>query len=255
MRLSRIAVTIALSGCAGYQQYRDAQSAFEQGRPEQGVAKLREAMNAAPGNTEYRRLYFSERETRVESALSDAQRASELGAFDIAREKLERAAIIDPGNTRVAQARARIDVDQPHWKAIESATALAHEDKPGSLDEAIVHTRQVLSEDPQLSPRLVAVASAAAKAGRHLRPPDGRIAEVACHLQDSRLVDLHECLATAGLRIAQAGLWPELHDRARREARHSRDDVCDEQANRGRLAARSFHEPARSNGCWTTTRC
>ena len=139
---------IVLNGCAGYQQYRDAQSAFEQGRPERGVAKLREAMDAAPGNTEYRRQYFSERETRVESALSDAQRASELGAFDIAKEKLELAVRIDPGNTRVAQARARIDVDQPHWKTIESATALAREDKPGSLDEAIGRTRQVLSEDP-----------------------------------------------------------------------------------------------------------
>ena len=147
-----LACTLGLSGCAGYQQYRDAQTAFEQGQTEQGVAKLREAMKAAPGNIEYRRLYFAERETNVESALSDAQRASELGAFDLARQSLDRAAHIDPDNTRVAQMRTRLDDDEPHWKAVATATVLARDDSPANLNEAITHTRQVLSEDPNFRP-------------------------------------------------------------------------------------------------------
>jgi len=142
----------ALSGCAGYQDYRDAQAAFAQGQAEQGVAKLHDAMVAAPGNTEYRRLYFSEREAKVTALLSDAQRASELGAFDIARQNLDRAAHIDPENARVTQARARIEVDEPHWKSVEAATAVARDGKPGSLDAAITQTRQVLSEDVNFRP-------------------------------------------------------------------------------------------------------
>ncbi len=147
-----IACVALLSACAGNQQYRDARAAFDQGKSEQGVTKLREAMAADPGNPEYRRLYFSERETSVNSLLSDAQRASELGAFDVARQTLDRAAHIDPENTRVAQARAQADVDEPHWKAVDSAAALAREDKPGSLDAAIVRARQVLSEDSNFRP-------------------------------------------------------------------------------------------------------
>jgi general secretion pathway protein D len=146
------ACALALSGCAGYQNYRDAQTAFANGESEQGVAKLREAMAADPGNAEYRRAFFSEREARVQSALSDAQRASELGAFDLVRQNLARAAQIDPSNVRVAQARARVDGDEGHWRIVDTAIALAREDKPGNLETAIARVRQVLSEDPNFRP-------------------------------------------------------------------------------------------------------
>ena len=147
-----MAWALSLGGCAGYQDYREAQAAFGRGQSEQGMAKLHDAMVTAPDNNEYRRQYFSEREARVEAALGDAQRASELGAFDVARQALDRVRLIDPENTRAAQARARIDGEEAHWNAVQSATLLAREGKPASLDTAIARARQVLSEDANYRP-------------------------------------------------------------------------------------------------------
>lgn len=143
---------LPLGGCAGYQQYREAQSAFGKGQADAGLAKLREAMAADPGNAEYRKLYFTKRETEINVLLAEAQRASDQGAFDLARQALDRAERVEPENGRVAQARSRVDVDEAHWKAVAAAVALAKDEKNGHLDEAIQRTRQVLSEDPNFRP-------------------------------------------------------------------------------------------------------
>ena len=116
-----------------------------EGQPEPGLAKLHQAMEQNPSNNEFRRSYFTQRETTVNGLLRDAEFALELGEFMAAREAFAKAARLDPSNTRAAGGAARTEVAERHWKALDASTVLARQ---GNLDAAISKARQVLSENP-----------------------------------------------------------------------------------------------------------
>ncbi|HJV95253.1 MAG TPA: secretin N-terminal domain-containing protein, partial [Albitalea sp.] len=140
-----VLAALSLAGCAGYQAFREGQSQLADGNTEAGLAKLHEAMEKDPANNEYRRSYFTQRETAVNAAVREAERALELGGFAAARQAYERAAKLDPGNQRVAGGLDRTAVAERHWASLDAAAALARE---GKVDAAVTKVQQVLSESP-----------------------------------------------------------------------------------------------------------
>jgi general secretion pathway protein D len=138
-------VLVLLVGCTGYQAYRDGQARLAEGQTEPGLAKLREAMDSDPGNIDYRRGYFAQRETAVNGLLREADLALGLGDFATARQALDKIARLDPGNARIAPGRDRVATAERHWKTLDAAVVEA---KEGNLDGAIAKTQQVLSENP-----------------------------------------------------------------------------------------------------------
>jgi len=138
-------VALLICGCAGYQAFREGQAHLAEGQPEPGLAKLHQAMEQNPSNNEFRRSYFTQRESAVNGLLRDAEFALELGEFMAAREAFAKAARLDPSNTRAAGGAARTEVAERHWKALDASTVLARQ---GNLDAAISKARQVLSENP-----------------------------------------------------------------------------------------------------------
>jgi len=140
-----IAALVLLAGCTGYQAYRDGQARMSEGQTEPGLAKLREAMDSDPGNSDYRRSYFTQRETVVNGLLRDADQALGLGDFAAARQAIDKVARLDPGNQRIAPGLDRVATAERHGKMLDAAAATA---KEGNLDSAIAKTQQVLSENP-----------------------------------------------------------------------------------------------------------
>jgi general secretion pathway protein D len=134
-----------LSGCAGYQAYRQAQTELAEGRLESGIAKLKQAADQSPDNTEYRRRYVTERESALNTLLRQANLAAETGNFLAAREAYVQALKIDPNNTRAAGGANRVDSAERHWNAVEASAALA---RKGDVDAAVAKAQQVLSENP-----------------------------------------------------------------------------------------------------------
>jgi general secretion pathway protein D len=145
--LGAVGMLTLLAGCAGYQAYRDGQAHLAEGKTEPGLAKLREAMDSNPGNADYRRGYFVQRETAVSALQSEADLALALGDFATARLALDKITRLDPGNARIASGRDRVEVAERHWKTLDAAAAEA---KEGQLDTAIAKTQQILSENPNL---------------------------------------------------------------------------------------------------------
>ncbi len=139
------AATMVLSGCAGYQAFRQGQSDIAAGQTEPGVAKLKTAMEQSPNNSEFRRGYFTQRENAINAALRDAEVALERGEFDAALEAYAQALRLDAANTRANAGSARVGIAKRHWAAIDQAAQLARDSQ---LDAAINKTRQVLSENP-----------------------------------------------------------------------------------------------------------
>lgn len=137
--------TLVLSGCAGYQAFKQGQTDIASGKTEHGVAQLKTAMEQAPSNNEYRRSYFIQRENAVNTALQDAEVSLERGEFDAAQEAFARTLRLDTANARANEGRARVEAARRHWVVIEQAAKLARENQ---LDVAISKTRQVLAENP-----------------------------------------------------------------------------------------------------------
>lgn len=140
-----LATASLLAGCAGYQSFREGRSALADGRTEQGLAKLKDAVDKSPSDTEYRRIYYTEREAAVNAALRDADAALEQGRFNVARDVYGRAARLDPSNAKAAAGIGRTEAAERHWSALETATVQA---KSGAFDPAISKVQQVLSENP-----------------------------------------------------------------------------------------------------------
>ena len=138
------AITL-IAGCAGSQAFRDGQAQIAQGQTDAGLAQLRLALQQEPANSEYRRTYFTQRESAVNSLLRDADAALEQGQFSAAREWFAKAALLDPSNARASGGTARADLAERHAKALDEATSLAKADK---LEDALAKTQQVLSENP-----------------------------------------------------------------------------------------------------------
>ena len=134
-----------IGGCAGYRAFREGEAKLAEGQTEPGLTKLRQAMETEPGNNEYRRSYYMQRDAQVNNLLRDADAALEQGNFAVARDTFSKASRLDTSNARAANGTARTDVAERHWKALEAAAALA---KAGNIDAAISKTQQVVSENP-----------------------------------------------------------------------------------------------------------
>ena len=140
-----VAALLLIGGCAGYQAFREGNAKIAEGQAEPGLTKLRQAMEHEPGNNDYRRAYFTQREAMVNGLLREADAALEQGDFNAARERFAKASRLDASNPRATNGTARADVAERHWKALDAADALA---KAGNLEAAISKTQQVVSENP-----------------------------------------------------------------------------------------------------------
>ena len=144
-RLVALALAAALTGCAGYQTYRQGKADLAEGKLEAGIAKLKQATEQDPNNTEYRRNYFTERDNAVNALMRQIELAMEAGAFDAARQAQAQILKLDPASARASAALARIDAAERHWTALEDGIALA---RRGDVDGAVAKTQQVVSENP-----------------------------------------------------------------------------------------------------------
>jgi general secretion pathway protein D len=138
---------LVLAGCAGYQSFKEGQAHLAAGQTEQGLSKLHQAMEQDPANKDYRRTYYVQQESALNALLRDAELSLDGGAFAAARQAYQKAAKLDPLNSRASNGVARVDVADRLWKALDAAEALARE---GKLEPAITKTQQVLSEDANL---------------------------------------------------------------------------------------------------------
>jgi general secretion pathway protein D len=140
-----LACVLALSGCAGYQAFHEGQSELAKGNDEQGLVKLKQAVDADPSNIEYRQAYFTRRDALVAGLVRRAEAASQVGDFDAAREAYERASRMDPTNARAAAGSNRVAVAMSQAATLDAAAARASQ---GDVQGALSAVREVLSTNP-----------------------------------------------------------------------------------------------------------
>lgn len=134
-----------LAGCAGQQLQNEGLRLLEEGREDEGLAKLEEASRADPQNFAYRIAYTRSRDKVVARlvARGNAERGAEH--FDAAKTLYQRALRFDPGSIGARTGLDMLTMDQRHAPMLAEATALiAKKDLEGAA--AIV--KRVLVEDP-----------------------------------------------------------------------------------------------------------
>jgi general secretion pathway protein D len=150
IRLSRatgavlVLLALALAGCQGMTRYHSAQALLAQGRVEEALAKLQEAMKAEPSNPEYRSAYLAARERAVYVWLEQAERARQAGRVADAEALYQRILDIDPGNTRALNAREEAARDVRHGHLYQEAVAAWQNN---DAETALGKLRAILSEN------------------------------------------------------------------------------------------------------------
>lgn len=143
--LIAVAAVLMLSGCAGFQAYHEGQAELAKGNDEQGLVKLKQAMDAEPANIEYRQTYFTRRDFLVGDLVRRADAQLRREDFAAAREAYERAARMDPSNARASSGANRVAAAVTQGAMLDAAAARAAQ---GDLEGALSSVREVLSANP-----------------------------------------------------------------------------------------------------------
>jgi general secretion pathway protein D len=141
-----ILAVVLLGGCAGQQLHRDGLALMAEGRVEEGLAKLSEATEAAPGNTGYRADLLRSREQTVNRMLDAAASERAAGNASAAQAIYARILVIDPDNSRARLGLEALEMDRRHDAALAEADKRLKAGDPGAARAAI---KPVLLENPK----------------------------------------------------------------------------------------------------------
>lgn len=139
------ALCIALAGCAGSLSYEQGREQMLQGDPEQGLAKLEEAMRANPGNVRFREMYERERVLLINRFVAEGDLQLSARRLDLARDSYTRALKYDAANERAKAGVAALDLIAQQASILKGA----REDiAAGRLEQAEKSLRELLASNP-----------------------------------------------------------------------------------------------------------
>lgn len=144
-----IAMTIVLVGCAaGMQAYREGNTLLAEGKSEEGLVKLEEAVKLEPKNAEYRIALASRRALIINRFISEGDSARRDGRLTDAEKYYRQVQAIDVENVMTRQGLEALVKERRHREVLAEAEVLFKRGTPVDLDDALEKLRPVLSENP-----------------------------------------------------------------------------------------------------------
>lgn len=137
-----------LVGCAGVQAYRDGNALLAEGKVEQGLAKLEEAVRLDPKNAEYRIALASRRASALNQLIAGGDAARREGRLTEAEKAYRQAQTFEPSNTMARQGLDAVVMERRHRLAVTAADAQFKKGGAADLIDALERLRPVLSENP-----------------------------------------------------------------------------------------------------------
>jgi len=147
--LVSIAYVLLLSGCAGYMAHREGNQLITEGKVEEGLARLTEAVALEPGNAEYRISALSRQASVVNKILAGAEVARREGRLTDAEKAYRQVLAIDPNHTMARQGLDALVTERRHKLAVSEAETLVKKGGMANLAEADEKLREVLSQNPK----------------------------------------------------------------------------------------------------------
>ncbi|MCA3176736.1 MAG: secretin and TonB N-terminal domain-containing protein [Burkholderiales bacterium] len=159
-----------LVGCAGMQAYKEANVLLAEGKMEQGLQKLQEAVKLEPQNIEYRIALANSRASIVNRLVSAGETARRDGRLSEAEKIYRQVQSFDPENSMARQGLEAIVVARRHQLVIVEIDALLKKNTLTDLNDAAEKLRSVLSENPRNKAALHLQARIDEERAKHLRP-------------------------------------------------------------------------------------
>jgi general secretion pathway protein D len=138
-----------LTGCAGMLAYREGNALVAQGRVDEGLKQLSEAVRQEPRNVEYRLTLTNLRNSVLASALATAEQSRRAGRFSEAEAAYRQALKYDPANTMAEQVLSALETERRHQGEVAEATARFEKGDSASRAEALAKLKHVLAENPR----------------------------------------------------------------------------------------------------------
>lgn len=141
-------LAIVLSGCGGRMAFRESESLFAEGKVDEGLVKLDEAIRAEPNNPQYRIVLANRRASLNNKLMATAEAARREGRLSDAEKAYKQALQYDPYHAMAQQGLELIIAERRHRQAVEEAEALFKQGGAIAMADALEKLRPVLSEDP-----------------------------------------------------------------------------------------------------------
>lgn len=142
------AVVAMVAGCAASQAFRQGTELIGEGKAEQGLAKLEEAVKLEPRNAEYRIALAVQRASIVGALISSGEAARREGRLTEAERAYRQALVIDANNAMARQGLDASVAERRHRAVVVEAETMFKKGTEADLAEALDRLRPVLSENP-----------------------------------------------------------------------------------------------------------
>lgn len=139
-------LALILAGCATDAGLREGRQLIDEGRYEDGLARLEDAVDAAPRDSRARMALTTQRERVLAALLSAAERARLARDLPGAVREYERVLAIEPGHERALEALRQIEALRNVGEMVKQAR---HALRRGELDAAEQQLRQIFQLDPR----------------------------------------------------------------------------------------------------------
>jgi general secretion pathway protein D len=149
-RFLRLAILVSftamlLSGCAGWQAFRDGKSLVEQGQFEAGFKRLDDALVEDPKNVEYKVYIANRKQSVINSILARADVTRSLGRLDESDALFKQVLAIDSKNPRAIEGQTSIATELRHRTMAAQADKQFTDKRMKEADELV---RAILAENP-----------------------------------------------------------------------------------------------------------
>ncbi len=143
-----LSALILLTGCAGMQAFREGNTLLSEGKAEQGLAKLEEAVKLSPDNAEYRIALAVRRSSFINGYLAAGDASRRDGRLPEAESQYKQALKIDPLNVMATQGLDALSRERKQRVIVAEAEEMFKKGGPNDLNQAQEKIRSVLAENP-----------------------------------------------------------------------------------------------------------
>ncbi len=132
-------------GCATDQAFREGERMIQEGRTEDGLRQMEQAVKAQPGNVQFRTAYIRSREVHIARLLLEGDAALRAGRLDDAQARYRDVLRLHPENARAPAGLAAVEMVRRNEALIgEAEAAMGREE----YEAARLRLRAVLTQEP-----------------------------------------------------------------------------------------------------------
>ncbi|MEW5769459.1 MAG: secretin N-terminal domain-containing protein [Pseudomonadota bacterium] len=158
-----------LAGCASDQAYREGERLLAEGRAQEGLQQLEQAMREQPGNAQVRAAYLRARETQLRKSMREAEEALAAGRLDEATAGYQAVLKLHPENARALSGLLGVETARRNRDLLRQAQEALDKGEPEMARQKL---RIVLAQTPGQAQAVALLKQLDAKAGK----PEGIVA-------------------------------------------------------------------------------